>query len=119
MISPPTASDIDPDTFTSPFLKFITEAPTVFHVVDAFASRLKDKRFTELSEREDWNDKIKAGGRYFNTRNGSSMMAFVVGKKYKAGNGFAMAAGHIDALTCRRKMATIQFRLQAKGCKIW
>ncbi|KAF3163023.1 hypothetical protein EYR41_003424 [Orbilia oligospora] len=99
----PTASDISPEDYTNPFLEFITDNPTVFHVVEAFGTRLKANGFTELSEREDWSKKVKAGGRYFTTRNGSSMMAFVIGKDYEAGNGFAMCAGHIDALTTRLK----------------
>ncbi|EWC47497.1 hypothetical protein DRE_00465 [Drechslerella stenobrocha 248] len=99
----PTASDIKPEDYTQPFLEFISENPTVFHVVSAFATRLKANGFTELSEREDWSGKVKAGGKYFSSRNGSSMMAFVVGNDYKSGNGIAMCAGHIDALTTRLK----------------
>ncbi|EPS39996.1 hypothetical protein H072_6217 [Dactylellina haptotyla CBS 200.50] len=100
---PATASDIKPEDYTNPFLEFMTDNPTVFHVVDAFGTRLKANGFVELSEREDWTAKVKAGGKYFSTRNGSSLMAFVVGKGYKAGNGIAMCAGHIDALTTRLK----------------
>ncbi len=37
------------------------------------------------------------------TRNGSSIIAFAVGDAYKPGNGLAMIAGHIDALTARLK----------------
>lgn len=37
------------------------------------------------------------------TRNGTSVIAFTVGKAYKPGNGVAMIAGHIDALTARLK----------------
>lgn len=37
------------------------------------------------------------------TRNGSTLIAFTVGKSYKAGSGVAMVAGHIDALTARLK----------------
>jgi len=44
-----------------------------------------------------------AGGKYFATRNGSSLIAFSVGSAYKSGNGIAMIAGHIDALTARLK----------------
>lgn len=37
------------------------------------------------------------------TRNGSSLIAFTVGGGYKSGNGVAMVAGHVDALTARLK----------------
>lgn len=37
------------------------------------------------------------------TRNGSSLIAFTVGKAYKSGNGVAMIGGHIDALTAKLK----------------
>lgn len=37
------------------------------------------------------------------TRNGSSIIAFTVGGGYKSGNGVAIVAGHVDALTARLK----------------
>ena len=57
----------------------------------------------QLSSRDSWAGKLKPGGKYFVTRNGSSIIAFAVGKAYKPGNGVAMIAGHIDALTARIK----------------
>ncbi len=53
--------------------------------------------------RDDWTDKVTPGGKYLVTRNGSSLVAFSVGKAYKPGNGVAMIGGHIDALTARLK----------------
>jgi len=102
-----TASDVDPSTYTKPFLDFISTNPTVFHCIDHFTQRLDKNGFTALSERDDWsgggdnNKCLKAGGKYYTTRNGSSMIAFVVGKGYKPGNGFSMVAGHVDALTVK------------------
>ena len=58
---------------------------------------------TKLPPRDDWAGKIEAGGKYFSTRNGSSTIAFTVGKSYKLGNGVAIVAGHIDALTAKLK----------------
>lgn len=46
---------------------------------------------------------MKAGGKYYVTRNGSSLVAFSVGGGYKSGNGVAMIGGHIDALTAKLK----------------
>lgn len=57
----------------------------------------------KLSERKTWNEEIVAGGKYYTTRNGSSLIAFSIGDTYKSGNGVAMIAGHIDALTARLK----------------
>lgn len=57
----------------------------------------------QLSERNDWNDTLVAGGKYYISRNGSSIIAFTIGAGYKSGNGVAMIAGHIDALTAKLK----------------
>ena len=57
----------------------------------------------QLSSRDSWAGKLEPGGKYFTTRNGSSIIAFAVGEAYKPGNGIAMIAGHIDALTARLK----------------
>ncbi len=89
------------ENYGQPFCDFLTKNPTVFHAVDAFAKQFKDKGFTKLSERESW--KLKKGGKYFIERNGSSMVAFVVGERYEPGNGAAMIAGHVDALTAKLK----------------
>jgi aminopeptidase I len=97
------AKDICPAEYTQPFLDFINENPTVFHAVDYFSKRLDGEGFKKLSERDTWNDKLEAGGKYYVTRNGSSLVAFAIPTDYKPGNGVAMAAGHIDALTARLK----------------
>ncbi|AEO62709.1 uncharacterized protein THITE_2061958 [Thermothielavioides terrestris NRRL 8126] len=97
------AKDLRPEAFTKPYCDFMTENPTVFHVVDYFKQKLLKVGYTELSSRDSWVGKLEPGGKYFTTRNGSSIIAFAVGKAYKPGNGIAMIAGHIDALTARLK----------------
>lgn len=87
--------------YTKPFCDFLTENPTVFHAVDAMKKQLKDEGFTQISERDSW--KIERSGKYFVERNGSSLIAFVVGANYEPGNGTAILAGHIDALTAKLK----------------
>ncbi|CAK1366288.1 unnamed protein product [Cercospora beticola] len=88
-------------SYTKPFCDFLTENPTVFHAVDALKQDLISAGFTQLSERDAW--KIEPSGKYFVERNGSSMIAFSVGAKYEPGNGAAVLAGHVDALTAKLK----------------
>ena len=47
--------------------------------------------------------KLERGGKYFFERNGSGMIAFTVGGNYKSGNGAAIVASHVDALTAKLK----------------
>lgn len=91
----------DAASYTKPFCDFLTNNPTVFHCVDAVKQQLKKEGWQELTEREAWD--IKPLGKCFVERNGSALMAFVVGGKYEAGNGAAILAGHVDALTAKLK----------------
>ncbi|KAH8805792.1 putative vacuolar aminopeptidase 1 [Xylogone sp. PMI_703] len=93
----------DPKDSTKPFCDFLTENPSIWHAVDYFEQKLNKAGYQKLSERSTWNDKLQPGGKYYVSRNGSSLIAFSVGGGYKSGNGVAMIAGHIDALTARLK----------------
>lgn len=94
---------VDVESYTQPFLSFISENPTTFHAVATVCKRLESHGFEKLSERDSWTNKLSRGGRYCFTRNGSSVIAFVVGDKYESGNGASVIASHIDALTTRVK----------------
>ena len=72
---------------------FIIKSPTAFHAVDEMKNRLLGEGFTELSENKEW--KLKKGGKYFVTRNGSSIISFKLPKTdYK---GFYIIASHSDS----------------------
>ncbi|KAF3804202.1 Vacuolar aminopeptidase 1 [Colletotrichum gloeosporioides] len=90
-----------PEAYTQPFVDFLTENPTIFHAVSYFKTKLAAAGFTELPARDSW--KLQPGGKYWTTKNGSGLIAFTVGEAYKPGNGVAMIAGHIDALTAKLK----------------
>ncbi|KAJ4255450.1 vacuolar aminopeptidase 1 [Fusarium torreyae] len=94
---------LEPEAFTKPFTDFLQENPTIFHTVDYFKNKLKELGFEELSPRDNWAGKVQPGGKYWVTRNGSSLIAFKVGKAYQPGHGVAMIGGHIDALTAKLK----------------
>jgi aminopeptidase I len=101
--TPYEASAIKVEAYTQPFLRFITDNPTAFHAVDAFTTQLASAGFEQLSERDLWTEKLKPGGKYYTTRNGTALMAFSIGKSYKPGNGIGIVAGHVDALTAKLK----------------
>jgi aminopeptidase I len=99
--SVPAQEKFAPEKYTQPYMEFMTNNPTIFHAVDHFTTKLAKAGYVYLSERDQW--KIKAGGKYYTKRNGSAFIAFAVGKDYKPGNGVAIVAGHIDALTAKVK----------------
>ena len=86
------AKDIVPADYTKPFLDFINGNPTVFHAVGYFSERLDAAGFVKLRERDDWKHTLKAGGKYYLVRNGSSLVAFSVPDDYKPGHGIGTRA---------------------------
>lgn len=92
-----------PEAYSQPYCDFMTANPTIFHAVDSFAKQLESKGYKRLPERESWSSKLQRGGKYYCTRNGSAIISFSIGKDYESGNGMAIVAGHIDALTAKLK----------------
>jgi aminopeptidase I len=91
----------DAAKYTKPFTDWMTANPTIFHAVDAVAQQLEKNGYKKVSERDSWE--LKAGGKYYVVRNGTSLIAFAIGEGYAVGNGAAIVAGHIDALTAKLK----------------
>ncbi|KAB8234666.1 glycosyl hydrolase family 71-domain-containing protein [Aspergillus alliaceus] len=96
-------TSFSPEDYSKPYCEFMTANPTIFHAVDGFTKQLESKGYKRLPERESWNSKLEKGGKYYVTRNGSAFISFSIGKDYKSGNGMAIVAGHIDALTAKLK----------------
>ena len=84
---------------TKRLLTFLENSPTSFHAVENMAARLRGEGFEELKEADCWS--IEAGGRYFVTRNMSSLIAFrVPGKDF---TGFQIISSHSDSPTFKIK----------------
>ena len=75
-------------------LNYLQQSPTPFHATTNLASILSDDGFTELDEAKTW--KVKPG-KYFVTRNQSSIVAFVMGKRNPAESGIRMSGAHTDS----------------------
>ena len=80
-------------------LDFIRSSPSCYHVVDNIRRKLIEKGYIELSEGEDWS--VEVGGKYFVTRNSSSIIAFRIPEHVVGG--FMVVASHSDSPTFRVK----------------
>jgi len=94
----------DNETCTEELLTFIQESPSAFHAVERIKQQLLSEGYTELKEAEEWA--LSEGGRYFVTRNDSSIAAFAIpegtlqgeGQNSLAGvKGFHITAAHSDS----------------------
>jgi aspartyl aminopeptidase len=77
-------------------LKFIDDSPEPFHCVKKVTETLLKNGFIHIEESSVWSNLIQKGKKYFFTRNGSSVVAFIVGGKFIAGNGFKVVGAHTD-----------------------
>ncbi|MBT5869527.1 MAG: M18 family aminopeptidase [Nitrospinaceae bacterium] len=80
-------------------LDFINRSQTPFHAVHEMKCFLSAKGFTEINEASAWN--LTSNGKYFLTRNDSSLIAFIVGSKPDAG--FKIIGAHTDSPNLRLK----------------
>ena len=84
--------------------EFLNSSYTAYHATANAVAMLKANGFVELThDGKGGKWKIERGGKYFVTRNGSSLVAFVVGKK----NVFNVCESHTDSPS-----------FKVKGCKL-
>ncbi len=86
---------------TGDLLRFIDRSPTPFHAVDELEGMLAKAGFERIREEDSWN--LKKGGRFFLTRNDSSLIAFVIGTQPVEENGFCIIGAHTDSPNLRLK----------------
>lgn len=80
-------------------IQFIEKSQTCFQAVATMKEILEQEGYSELREKDKWN--IEKGGRYFVTRNDSSLIAFTVPKEGL--KGFRIMASHSDSPTFKIK----------------
>ncbi len=108
-----TRQALDKNSFNTGLLDFIAASPTPFHAVSQMSQTLLAAGFQPLEEVDAWE--LQAGGRYFVTRNGSSIIAFSLpsaspsrdaassGISLGATPGIRLAGAHTDSPCLRIK----------------
>lgn len=81
--------------FNQGLMDFIKASPTPFHAVAVMSAQLEAAGFQYLSLEQIW--KLERGQRYYTTRNGSSIVAFVYGNAPVAEAGIRMLGAHTDS----------------------
>lgn len=82
-------------------LDFIDASPSPWHVAASLEDKLQNCGFEKLDETAPW--RLQSGGRFYVVRDGSSMIAFVLGNKPLAERGFKIVGAHTDSPGLRIK----------------
>lgn len=80
-------------------LAFIEKSYSCFHLIQNMKEELNDNGFQELYEAQEWQ--LKCGGKYYVSRNESSLIAFQIPKENFTG--FQIIASHSDFPTFKVK----------------
>ena len=91
-------------------IDFLKASPTPFHATASLVQRLEAAGYMRLDEREPWN--TEANGRYYVTRNDSSIVAIKMGRNSPLHGGIRLVGAHTDSPCLRVKP---QPELQRQG----
>ncbi|MCP8686844.1 M18 family aminopeptidase [Marinobacterium sedimentorum] len=90
--------------FNQQLMDFLGASRTPYHAVAQMVERLEHAGFAGLQERDAWS--LEQGGRYFTTRNGSSIIAWVMPNAAKLEeSGLRMVGAHTDSPCLKVKPA--------------
>lgn len=83
------------ESFNRELCRFLATCTTPFHAAREIAIQLTAAGFSRLADDAAWE--IQAGGKYFLTRNDSSIVAFQIGSDGRAADGMRMVGAHTDS----------------------
>jgi aspartyl aminopeptidase len=89
------------DELNQGLIDFLKAAPTPFHATASLAQRLEAAGYLRLDERLSWE--VQAGGRYYVTRNDSSIIAIALGRHSPLEAGLRLVGAHTDSPCLRVK----------------
>ena len=82
-------------------IDFLRNSPTPFHATRSLAQRLEAAGYHRLDERDTWRS--EGNGRFYITRNDSSIIAVKLGRRPLAESGIRMVGAHTDSPCLRVK----------------
>lgn len=104
----------------------MTASPTPFHAVSNLVKRLESADFKLINERTFQPDSLKSGGKYYYTRNQSSLVAFILPTQPSASSAVSFAVGHLDSccpkvrpVSKQTKDGYLQVGVELYGGGIW
>lgn len=110
-------------------MSYIDASPDPFHAVQTSVDLLALAGFEELPDGASYKGKVKAGGKYYFTRNKSTLVAFSVGAKVApamGAMGFKVIGGHTDSPNLkvkprskRGKAGVTQIGVECYGGGLW
>ena len=110
--------------FASSFIDYMNESCTSFHAIEASAKILKAAGFLRIFENEEWL--LESSGKYFFTRNETSLIAFTVGGAYTPGGAFTILGAHSDSpclkikpVACYKKGDALMLNTTPYGGGLW
>ena len=86
---------LDQQQFNHELCEFLASATTPFHAVAEMARQLGAAGYEQLAEHASWQ--LQPGGRYYVTRNDSSIIAFGIGEESGPDGGLRMVGAHTDS----------------------
>lgn len=105
---------------------FITASPTPFQAVHNLTTRLLSSNFTKLSEKTSFTSSLQPSGKYFYTRNQSSLVAFTLPTQPTPKTAISFAVGHLDSpclkirpISKKSKAGYLQVGVELYGGGIW
>lgn len=108
------------------FVDFVNASPTPYHAVQSASARFEKAGFKLIRERDSWASTLRPGGKYYLTRNASTIVAFTIGRKWRPGNPVAIVGAHTDSPCLRLKPVSkktnvgfLQIGVETYGGGIW